>query len=260
MTAQTPDIIILDGKAFRLYSSPLERYFRRIKWRPTILRRCTANRRGYVARWEIFGERLFLTGLFGQDWSVPPHLHSKLAPDPDPFEPDEVDVKSLRLQDLFPDQAPLVFAEWVTERLVVPTGPRLVYVHAGFGSQYATYRTIKVVKGRVRSVRDWDGRDWAREIGHDWLVDKVPTGQELFWPEQTSVGAELTPNDEPVNWRELDDPGDRKFAYEIAQIDALLKPCGQTPADEPSPSSATRVPRRSRTSASPHSFAGSVRR
>jgi hypothetical protein len=233
MTAQTADIIILDGEPFKLHTTPLERYFERIEWRPSFCRRCTANRRGYVVRWELFGERLFLTGLFGMDWIVPPHLVAKLPPDPDPFEPEDDGVKSLRLPDLFPDQAPLVFAEWVTQRLVVPTGPQLVYVHAGFGSLHATYRTIDVVEGRVRSFRNWDGREWARETGHDWLVDKLykNDSQELACPEQNAERGEVETEDELGYWRDLDDPLDRAFSYELAQIDALRKPCGQTPIE-----------------------------
>src|ERR1700694_3607128 len=99
MTAQTADIIILNGEAFKLHTTPLEGYFERIEWRP-LCRRSTAHWRGYVARWEVFGERLFLTGLFGMNWIVPPHLLAKLPPDPDPFEPAEDGVKYLRLQDL----------------------------------------------------------------------------------------------------------------------------------------------------------------
>ena len=121
--AEALDRIILDGKAFVLDEMPLESYFRRIGWRPTFIRRGPGPLRGYMARWEVFGGRLFLTGLFGMSWIVPSHLIGKLAPDPDPFEPTQDGVKSLRLPDLFPDQAPLVFADWVTERLVVPIGP-----------------------------------------------------------------------------------------------------------------------------------------
>jgi len=106
MTAKIADIMILDGEAFELHTTPLEGYFERIKWRPAC-RVSTANRRGYVARWELFGERLFLTGLFGMNWVVPEHLVGRLAPDPDPYEPSQEGVKPLRLQDLFPDQAPL---------------------------------------------------------------------------------------------------------------------------------------------------------
>jgi hypothetical protein len=229
MTAQVADLIILNGEVFKLYSTPLENYFKRIKWRPSFSLFNTANRRGYVARWEVFGKRLFLTGLFGSRWIVPPHLIGKLAPDPDPFEPAWEREKSLRLADLFPDQAPLVFAKWVTQRLVVPTGPRLVYRHAGFASLHASYRVINVVQGRVRAVRNWDGREWARRTGRDWPED-VPSDQT---PESSvlpeSEEGDNDAEEDTRDWRNETDADDREGAYEWAQIEALKRPCGQTP-------------------------------
>jgi hypothetical protein len=227
MTSQLPDIMILDGEAFELHTTPLREYFERIKWRPACMR-STGNYRGYVARWELFGERLFLTGLFGMLWIIPPHLVGKLAPDPDPYEPAQDGVKSLRLQDLFPDQAPLVPAEWVTERLVVATGPRLVYMHFGFGSLHATYRTIDIAEGRVRTIRNWDGREWARETGRfdEWYKNHP---QALVWPERNAGRKKVDAKDDLGDWR-VDDLSSRRLYYQAAQIEALRKPCGQTPS------------------------------
>jgi hypothetical protein len=227
MTAQIPDIIILDGKVFDLYATPLEGYFERIGQRPFLRWWSTAHRRGYVARWEVFEQRLFLTGLFGMMWVVPPHLVGKVAPDPDPFDPQEDGVKSLRLPDLFQDQAPLVFAEWVNERLVVPTGPQLVCVNADFQSLHASYRTLDIVKGCVQSSREWDGRDWAREIGVDWLLDRL--SKEEADPELNAATDEGK-EEELKDWRDADRSIERRYLYQLAQIDALRKPCGKTPA------------------------------
>jgi hypothetical protein len=231
MTAQIADIMILDGEAFQLHTTPLEGYFERIKWRPACMR-STFNYRGYVTRWELFGDRLFLTGLFGMSWIVPPHLVGKLAPDPDPYEPAQDGVKSLRLQDLFPDKAPLVFAEWVTERLVVATGPRLVYMHFGFGSLHATYRTIDVAEGQVRSTRNWGGREWAQETGRFWPDDEWYNNnpQALVWPER-KAGRNEAEEEDDLDWRKEDDPSLRWLTYHAAQIEALRKPCGQTPLE-----------------------------
>jgi hypothetical protein len=232
MTAQAPEIIILDGKAFGLYSTPLENYFKRIKWRPKFTFSSTANYRGYVARWEIFGKRLFLTGLFGNGWIIPNHLYGKLAPDP--FEPASDDgVKSLRLVDLFPDQAPLVPAKWVTQRLVVPTGPRLVYKHFGFGSLHASYRLIHVVQGRVRWQRNLSGREWARRSGQFWPDEEWYAANDqasvpaLIWPEPESQD-----DDEPLpDWRTVEDGLSRRLCYAATQIAALEQPCGLIPKD-----------------------------
>src|SRR5262249_22985299 len=111
MNRQVSDTIIVDGKSFRLYSTPLERYLERGDPRPVFAAFNTAIWRGYVARWEVFGSRLFLTGLFGRGRMVPSHLIAKLPTNP--FERAGRGAKSLRLTDLFPEQAPLVFAEWV---------------------------------------------------------------------------------------------------------------------------------------------------
>jgi hypothetical protein len=220
--------MILNGKAYELHTTPLEGYFERVNWRPTFLRRSSANWRGYEARWELFGERLFLTGLFGMEWVIPPDLMGKLAPDPDPFEPSREGVKTLRLPDLFPDRAPLVFAEWVTERLVVATGPLLIYVHAGFASLHATYRTMDVAEGRVRAVRDWNAREWAQEMGRDWLIerlDKMDTtvaDARNSRPEEVEVGK---------TWRDEKEPNRDWICYRADQRRALQQPCGQTPLE-----------------------------
>jgi hypothetical protein len=231
MTAKIADIMILDGEAFELHTTPLEGYFERIKWRPAC-RVSTANRRGYVARWELFGERLFLTGLFGMNWVVPENLVGRLAPDPDPYEPAQEGVKPLRLQDLFPDQAPLVFADWVTDRLVAATGPRLVYVHFGFGSLHASYRTIDVVEGRVQSIRNWDGREWAQETGRIWPDDEWYKNhpQALVWPEPNPQRKRAAKDQ--LDWRAIEDLPHRRMRYQAAQIEALCKPCGKKPDNQ----------------------------
>ena len=172
MNRQVSDTIIVDGKSFRLYSTPFEGYLERGDPRPVFAAFNTAIWRGYVARWEVFDGCLFLTGLFGRGRMVPSHVITKLPTNP--FERAGHGTKSLRLADLFPEQAPLVFAEWVTQRLLVPTGPRVDYV--GFQSLHATYRTIDVVEGTITSKRDWDGREWAREKGRVWRERNPATG------------------------------------------------------------------------------------
>lgn len=227
MTAQARDITIIEGKDYDLHATPLEAYFDRIGWRPEFSSFSTANRRGYVARWEVYGKRLFLTGLFGADWIIPPALAGKVGPDPDPFEPARAGEKSLRLADIFPSEAPLVFAKWVTQSLVVPTGPRLVYKHFGFGGLHASYRRITVVQGHIRGIRNFEGREWARRTGEFWPDDDwfAKNPQALVWPETESPedGEELP------DWRLEKKYSYRHLLYEAAQIEALRKPCGALP-------------------------------
>jgi hypothetical protein len=220
------DTIILDGKVYHLTSKPLEGHFQRISWRPAFIRRAPGGPYGYKARWEEFGGRLFLTGLFGMSWIVPPHLAGKLAPDPDPFEPAQDGVKSLRLADLFPETAPLVFAGWVTERLVVPMGPLLFFGHPYFGAFCASHRTVEVVEGHVRSFRDWDALEWAQETDCQWLIDEFRKGSP-----QVASPREVDAEDKFGDWHQEEDPLLRRLCYEHAQEDALRKPCGHAPVE-----------------------------
>src|SRR5262245_14585853 len=144
MTAQDPEIIFLEGRPLDLYASPLDFYLKRAEWRPTFRYRYTAQWRGYTGRWEVFGRSLFLTGLLGMGWMAPPSEISKRWPNPKLIE----NMREIELKDLFPDQAPLVFTEWVTDRLVVPTGPYLGFRESGFDRHHASHLTIDVENGR----------------------------------------------------------------------------------------------------------------
>jgi len=159
-------------------------------------------------------------------WIVPPHLAGNLPLDPDPFEPAQDGVKPLRLTDLFPEKAPLVFAEWVTERLVVPMGPLLFFGNPYVGAFHASHRTIEVVEGRVRSFRDWDALEWAQETHCQWLIDEFRKSSP-----QVASPREVDAEDEYGDWRKEEDPLLRRLSYEHAQEDALRKPCGQTPVE-----------------------------
>jgi len=233
VTAQAPDIFIAEGKACPLLSTPLEKFFDSIDWRPAFRYGSTGNYRGYTARWEIIGRRLFLTGLFGADWAVPDHLAGKLRPDPDPFDDEHDGTKSLRLDDLFPKEAPTVEASWVTGRLDVATGPCLVYVHHGFASLYETYKVVNVVQGRVRQVRDFEGSEWARRSGHWWPDEEwfALSGNEelgsLMWSRRQTADRE--DKSELPDWRGIEDPWRRGALYDRAQERALECPCGAEP-------------------------------
>jgi hypothetical protein len=229
MNRQVSDTIIVDGKSFRLYSTPFEGYLERGDPRPVFAAFNTAIWRGYVARWEVFDSRLFLTGLFGRGRMLPSHLIAKLPTNP--FERAGHGAKCLRLADLFPEQAPLVFAEWVTERLLVPTGPRVDYV--GFQSLHATYRTVDVVAGTVTSKRDWDGLEWARERGRVRHERNSPTSEpEEAHEEQGDYSRDQEDEAESEGFgseHPLDSLGPQTLISLSAQIEELRRPCGQTP-------------------------------
>jgi len=123
MTAQISDTLILNGEKVSLQCDPPLPYNHpRITTRPPEDweeddRWCcsTACWRGYIATWEIRDNRLYLNGIRG-DW--------RLLGDP-------------------------LFADWVTDELIIPRGERLLYVHMGYGSVYAQEERITVEKGIV---------------------------------------------------------------------------------------------------------------
>jgi len=229
MTAQISDTIILDGKSSRLYSTPLEGYLERTDPRPVFSAFNTAIWRGYVARWEVFDHRLFLTGLFGRGRMVPSHLIAELPTNP--FQRAGDGARPLRLADLFPEQAPLVFAQWVTERLLVPTGPRLVYV--GFQSGHATYRTIDVLEGTITSIRDWDGLEWAREMSRIWRERNSAASERKEAHEaQGDCGRDQQEGPGSADFGSEHPPdtlGPRTLSSLSAQIEELGRPCDHTP-------------------------------
>lgn len=120
MTAQEPEILIVDGDKYEMPCCPpvarddyngMNGVFTR-----------TSNYRGYVGTWEIKEDKLFLVD------------------GPERME--------------YP-----VFADWVTQELHIWNGPELEYVHAGFGSLYEedVYFTVEngvVTGGRKESNVD----------------------------------------------------------------------------------------------------------
>ncbi|MEN9251125.1 MAG: hypothetical protein Q6L49_03740 [Thermostichales cyanobacterium HHBFW_bins_127] len=144
MTAQIPDTLILDGKHHGLFchlSLPINHP--QISLRPQAEmdeedRDCysTACWREYVATWEIRNQRLYLNEIRGT-W--------RLTGDP-------------------------IFADWITDELIIPMGECLVYVHMGFGSVYEREKRITVEKGVVTQVEvienDPNVDPWQRGLEH----------------------------------------------------------------------------------------------
>ena len=231
MTTQIPDIIFLNAKPFRLYSTPLKGFLERSDPRPVFNASSTANWRGYIARWEVFDNRLFLTGLFGTGRIVPAHLIDELPTHP--FECAGDGAKPLRLADLFPEQAPLVFAEWVTGHLILPAGPQpppgARLLRNPFARPTVQLRSRRDVCARIRIGMPTNGGlyRWlryeptahrqAREIGREWPIEKSNDNdpRTLVPPHEAAIT-----EDALVAW-------DRK-----PQIGALCRPCGQMPPPE----------------------------
>jgi hypothetical protein len=125
LTAQVSDKIIIGGHGLPLHRLPsipngapwlLNTELKEIPG--DHLFGSTACRRGYIATWELRDGKLYLIDIKGR----------------------------LGLTGDSP-----IFANWVTDTLIIPRGDLLEHFHAGFGGTWEKEQRIKVVEGLVES-------------------------------------------------------------------------------------------------------------
>jgi hypothetical protein len=139
MTAQASDAIRIGGRELALYSLPLDNWFALAGTAPPFSGRSSDLWRGYIATWEVTGDRLYLVEVNG---SLP-------------------DGRESTLGDLFPGFPERVFAHWYSGTLRIPQGEEMTYFHGGFGYIHESMLCIDVREGVVvgRSLRPMDGGD-----------------------------------------------------------------------------------------------------
>lgn len=131
-TAQEPDILIIEGKAYALNTNPLTGYLLRRKWAPPKeVLTTSANWRGYIAKWAVDEKQLVLV-----DVTILVNYENG------------VEGRKSILRDLFPDSSKIV-ADWYTGTLIIPDGELKEYVHMGYGSTYDHYQIIRISSGKV---------------------------------------------------------------------------------------------------------------
>ncbi len=138
-TAQVGEILEYEGKRHRMFSTPLEDYFRQGHKRPDFPVGSTACWRGYVGVWKIVDSHLFLVSLHKED-----------------HENDEILGKAIPLKSVFGSSQSPVKADWFTGVLRLPQGERIRYVHMGYGSIYEKELYLTVQKGKVVTKREID--------------------------------------------------------------------------------------------------------
>jgi len=140
-TAQQPDVLILDGKQYAIYTNPLEPYLTKY---PDLLPKSnvisTSLWRRYVAQWEIKNGSLVLTDVAS--------LQSINKPGERGSSTELVSV----MKEMFPGQTEVV-ALWFTGHIIVPNGKLVHYVHMGYASTYKKYIILRVEQGLV--TRKW---------------------------------------------------------------------------------------------------------
>lgn len=130
MTAQASDRLIYDGKSYPLCEELLGNYFKILGEKSPFVAPRTSLWRGYLGRWEIFNDRLYLTGL-----------HAWIQ-----------GYQEVNQTFLFPDFPELAFAHWVTGKLRATDGEQLEYVHGGFNSTYERDLIFDLEDGVLKSV------------------------------------------------------------------------------------------------------------
>ena len=130
MTAQIQEILLYNGKTVGMASEPLDSYLNLVYDKPPFIAPHTANWRGYLGKWLIEDDQLFIIGLQGLI---------------------KGDVE-INMNYLFPDSEK-VFAEWYTGTIRIPQGELLNYLHSGYESKYERDLYLDLIKGRVVNSR-----------------------------------------------------------------------------------------------------------
>ena len=125
MTAQIAEQITIDAEVLSMCTEPLADYFELSGRSLKFAANCTALWRGYVGRWELLVDRLYLVGLSGT----------------------LEDGSEATLASVFPDFPERVFAHWYSGKVRIPRGKLLNYVHGGYASTYERDQFITFDRG-----------------------------------------------------------------------------------------------------------------
>ena len=168
MTAQAPDILILEGRKVELLSNPLEAFWDEAHPRPRFVPATTASWRGYVATWALENDRLLLVRVEG---SVCVDESGEIVPgrldfmqESIGFGPNSTKTAPVSLQRLFPGVGGPIPATWFTGELRIPEGGCVAYMHMGYGSIYESELLLQINRGIVASSRRIEtGEKWRRD-------------------------------------------------------------------------------------------------
>ena len=123
MTAQVSEILIYKGEEFSIMSEPLSDFLEK---KPKLFSwESSACWRGYVGKWKILGDKLFLIDLDGN-----------------------TENGKVGLKYLFANKKE-VFAKWFSGDLTIPLGELIEYVHVGYASIFEKDLIITFSKGII---------------------------------------------------------------------------------------------------------------
>jgi len=151
MSAQVPDLIIMNGRKMELYTNPLEQYWIRLnKNRPSfkVAENC---KRGYVATWEIKGRRLFLRAIESQVLRRTLFFRKRWK---------RYTVTS------FLKSGGEIIASWFSGKLRIPNGRMTLYKHNGYDSRFEKETIITVDHGNVEKMVTLDNVNQTLTVNH----------------------------------------------------------------------------------------------
>lgn len=129
MTIQMSDVISWNGAEYAMEQCPLESWFLLVGKGPRLAPGSTALKRGYLARWGIRNDRLYLDRVSG----------SLLCGEP------------LSIRHFFPDATGPVFFHWYGGELKLPHGDAR---STPYGDVWERFWILKLRKGLVIEVLD----------------------------------------------------------------------------------------------------------
>lgn len=155
ITAQAPDLLILEGDTLEIHTNPLEAFFGEDNPRPTAFfpGGCASSScwRGYKAVWKVIGDGFFLVGIHAccnQD-----HLSFLLTGKPSCCARNRYSAAALDslLGGRFKEGKAL--AQWYSGHVIVRDGALVEAVHLDYASTYEKYIILRVEGGTI--VKRW---------------------------------------------------------------------------------------------------------
>lgn len=143
-TAQEPDILVYEGKEYKLFTNPMEPFFEKHPdLRPKSNWTSSALWRGYIAKFEIRDEQLVVSDILILEYIDDQRSFTSVY------------------DKIFPEQKN-VAVTWMTGILTLPIGEMTDYVHMGYGSTYSAYKLLRIENGKLVQTRDFTEDEYAQ--------------------------------------------------------------------------------------------------
>lgn len=145
MTAQASDSITYNNKRSGMDTEPLRDYIPKLNLPHRFIGPTTFCNRGYVAKWAVDNNKLFLVGFKG--WIL--------------------DYLEVGMDYIFPGED-VVFANWYTGTIRTRLGEMVAYIHGGYDSTYEGYVALKFENGILISATEkWLTPEEILKAQHD---------------------------------------------------------------------------------------------